>query len=115
MADNSNIITLNVGGTKYTTSINTLTKYPASMLGIMFAGNLPSTKDVDGAYFIDADGDMFIYVLNFLRRNQLSLPSEFQEYDRLLVEAEFFQIQPLIDHIQVSYQNNLNISLNKVV
>ena len=40
---------------------------------------------------------MFVYILSFLRRNQLCLPIDFQEHDRLLLEAEFFQIAPLID------------------
>ena len=50
--------------------------------------------------FIDGDGQMFRYILNFLRRNELLLPSDFREYDLLLAEAKLFQIQPIIDKIE---------------
>jgi len=32
------VVTLDVGGTKYRTTLSTLTKYPNSMLGVMFSG-----------------------------------------------------------------------------
>ena len=102
MEETLKIIKLNVGGTKYTTSLSTLVKYLDSMLGRMFDGQMTSTCDEEGSYFIDADGDMFQYILNFLRRNQLFLPEEFKEFQlkRLLTEAEFFLIEPLIDLIK---------------
>ena len=90
-------ISLNVGGVRYTTSMSTLTRYPDSMLGRMFCGDLPSTKDKEGAYFIDGDGQLFRFVLNFLRRNDLCLPQDFKELDLLKKEADFYQIQPLIE------------------
>ena len=34
------VIDLNVGGTRYSTSRSTLTKYPESMLGVMFSSNM---------------------------------------------------------------------------
>ena len=40
---------------------------------------------------------MFSYILNFLRRNQLCLPDDFQEHERLLLEAEYFKIDPLVE------------------
>ena len=49
-------ITLDVGGVRYKTSLMTLTRYPDSMLGRMFGGDIPSTTDQDGAFFIDRDG-----------------------------------------------------------
>ena len=100
MVEDTKIVHLDVGGTKYTTSLETLLKYSNSMLGLMFSGRIPSNRDKEGCYFIDADGDMFVYILNFLRRNQLCLPEAFQEYDRLLSEAEFFQIDVLVETIR---------------
>ena len=70
------------------------------MLGLMFSGRIPSTRDKQGKYFIDADGHMFVYILNFLRRNTLCLPDDFQEHDRLLLEAEYFQIEPMLELIR---------------
>ena len=61
------VVTLDVGGTKYRTTLSTLTKYPDSMLGAMFSGrhNLPQQED--GSYFIDRDGEVFKYILMYLR------------------------------------------------
>ena len=72
-------ISLNVGGVRYTTSLSTLTRYPDSMLGRMFGGNFPTATDKDGAYFIDGDGQLFRFVLNFLRRNELFSVGEWKK------------------------------------
>lgn len=95
----SELIHLNVGGTPYTTTRATLCRYPDSMLGAMFRGDIPSRLDLNGHYFIDRDGDIFKYILNFLRSSKLSLPNDFKDYDLLLTEADFFQIGPLIETV----------------
>lgn len=95
----SEIIHLNVGGTIYTTTRSTLSRYPDSMLGAMFRGDIPSRLDLNGHYFIDRDGEIFKYVLNFLRSTKLSLPNDFKDYDLLLSEADFYQIRPLIETV----------------
>ncbi|XP_077070539.1 BTB/POZ domain-containing protein KCTD6 [Siphateles boraxobius] len=89
-------VTLNVGGQLYTTSISTLQRYPDSMLGAMFRGDFPTTRDTQGNYFIDRDGTLFRYILNFLRTSELTLPVDFMETDLLRKEADFYQIEPLI-------------------
>jgi len=66
------------------------------MLGAMFAGNLPSAVDKDGCYFIDRDGEIFRYILQFLRSDELSLPKDFKEFSLLKHEIDFYQIEPLI-------------------
>lgn len=101
------MITLNVGGTIYTTSIETLTRYPDSMLGTMFktqhgnsgTGLDPSNKDEHGRFVIDRDGPTFRFVLNFLRESCLTLPEDFKELGLLRREAEFYQIGPLIEAV----------------
>ncbi len=103
----SKMITLNVGGKIYTTSIETLTRYPDSMLGTMFRaqhGNIggrldPSNKDEHGRFVIDRDGPMFRHVLNFLRESSLTLPEDFKELNLLRREADFYQIEPLIEAV----------------
>lgn len=94
------IITLNVGGHLYTTSLSTLTKYPDSMLGAMFSGRMPSAQDKNGYYFIDRDGVLFRYILNFLRTSALSLPDDFKEIDLIVKEAEFYQIKLLVELVK---------------
>lgn len=93
------IVVLSVGGVVFSTTKATLCRYPHSMLGIMFNGSMPTTKDENGRYFIDRDGNMFGYVLNFLRSSQLALPDDFKHFDQLTIEADFYQIEPLIQAI----------------
>ena len=62
-----NRIKLDVGGSRYTTSLTTLTTFPESMIGVMFSGRHELQLDEDGYYFIDRDGTHFGHILNFLR------------------------------------------------
>ncbi|ELU01521.1 hypothetical protein CAPTEDRAFT_154970 [Capitella teleta] len=93
------LLRLNVGGVSYTTTKATLSRFPNSMLGAMFNGSMPTTRDDSGSYFIDRDGHLFGYVLNFLRSSQLALPDNFSLIDQLSLEADFFQVEPLIQAI----------------
>ena len=54
-------IVLDVGGMHYSASRSTLTKYPESMLGVMFSGrhDLETMQCKDGSFFIDRDGTHF--------------------------------------------------------
>lgn len=54
-----NVISLNVGGYLFTTSLSTLQKYEDSMLAVMFSGRHEIVKDENGRYFIDRDGKYF--------------------------------------------------------
>ena len=93
-------IVLNVGGVRYTTSQSTLTSYPDTMLARMLTGSVPSKKDDSGAFFIDRDGLLFRHVLNFLRNDKLSLPHPFDDYESLRNEAEFYEIEPMIQALE---------------
>ncbi|KAK1168200.1 BTB/POZ domain-containing protein KCTD21-like [Acipenser oxyrinchus oxyrinchus] len=93
----SELVTLNVGGKLYTTSLATLTRYPDSMLGAMFSSTMPTKKDSHGNCFIDRDGKIFRHVLNFLRTSNLDLPDNYKEMKLLKREADFYQVQPLLE------------------
>ncbi|KAM4710503.1 BTB/POZ domain-containing protein KCTD8 [Discoglossus pictus] len=92
------VVELNVGGQVYVTKHSTLTSIPESTLYSMFSRNnvkeLP--RDNRARFFIDRDGFLFRYVLDFLRDKQLSLPDHFPEKERLLREAEYFQLNDLV-------------------
>ena len=60
-------IKLNVVGQHFTTSLQTLTKDPGSMLHAMFSGRFDTKPAEGGSYFIDRDGTHFRYILNYLR------------------------------------------------
>ena len=68
------IVKLNVGGHYFTTSLQTLTKDPNSMLAAMFSGKFEMEPRGDGAFFIDRDGTHFRFILNYLRTGKLTLP-----------------------------------------
>ncbi|XP_013139985.1 PREDICTED: BTB/POZ domain-containing protein kctd15 [Papilio polytes] len=97
---------IDVGGVIYTSSLETLTKYPESKLGRMFSGNVPVVLDtLKQHYFIDRDGGMFRHILNFLRNQMLLLPEDFQYYDLLMQEAQFFELHYMISALQ-QYKTN---------
>ena len=70
----SSTVKLNVGGQHFTTSVQTLTKDPNSMLAAMFSGRFDMKPSEDGSFFIDRDGTHFRFILNFLRTGKLTLP-----------------------------------------
>ncbi|XP_073672795.1 uncharacterized protein kctd1 isoform X1 [Garra rufa] len=87
---------IDVGGHMYTSSLATLTKYPESRIGRLFDGTEPIVLDsLKQHYFIDRDGHMFRYILNFLRTSKLLIPDDFKDYCLLYEEARYFQLQPL--------------------
>ncbi|XP_015275822.1 PREDICTED: BTB/POZ domain-containing protein KCTD11 [Gekko japonicus] len=93
-------VTLNVGGKFYSTTFETLTRFPDSMLGAMFRGPRPALTDSNGNYFIDRDGKTFRHILNFLRFGRLDLPEGYAELSLLRVEADFYQIRPLLEELR---------------
>ncbi|XP_069544147.1 uncharacterized protein [Brachyistius frenatus] len=92
---------IDVGGHVYTSSLATLTKYPDSRIGRLFDGTEPIVLDsLKQHYFIDRDGPMFRYILNFLRTSKLLVPDGFTEFSLLYEEASFFQLAPLQAELQ---------------
>jgi hypothetical protein len=119
MAADAPIVELNVGGIVYVTTLRTLTSQPDCLLADMFSSvarcqqypdKLPSissssssncthqlVKDSKGRYFIDRDGVLFRYVLDYLRNGgRLVLPECFHEHSRLRQEAEYFRLKGLL-------------------
>ncbi|KAG7191201.1 hypothetical protein KM043_013176 [Ampulex compressa] len=68
---------IDVGGTIYTSSLETLTKYPDSR-----------------------DGGMFRHILNFMRNSRLLIPENFADLDLLLEEARYFDIAPMCRQLE---------------
>eukprot|EP01129_Flabellula_baltica_P012236 TRINITY_DN5495_c0_g1_i1.p1 TRINITY_DN5495_c0_g1~~TRINITY_DN5495_c0_g1_i1.p1 ORF type:complete len:258 (+),score=34.00 TRINITY_DN5495_c0_g1_i1:27-800(+) len=92
LLNNNKIIELNVGGTIYATSLDTLTKYPDSMLGVMFTRHLEmAVTDRKGRYFIDRDGQVFGVILNYLRTESLVVPKD-MSLRSVVQEASFYGI-----------------------
>ncbi|XP_060903749.1 BTB/POZ domain-containing protein KCTD12b [Labrus mixtus] len=105
------IIELNVGGQVYITRYSTLTSVPDSLLWEMFSrkSNKGLARDTKGRFFVDRDGFLFRYILDYMRDQQLVLPDHFPERGRLQREAEFFNLPELVKLLapKLSKQNSL--------
>ncbi|CAJ0582429.1 unnamed protein product, partial [Mesorhabditis spiculigera] len=88
------IINLNVGGRRFSTSKHTLTWIPDSFFTCLVSGRIPTVKDEMGAIFIDRDPDVFRVILNYLRTKQVDLSSV--NVSTLKHEAQFFGLAPLV-------------------
>ncbi|KAI4325570.1 hypothetical protein MLD38_030955 [Melastoma candidum] len=99
-ADSSSIVRLNIGGKKFTTTVDTLTqREPDSMLAAMFSGRHTLCSDHEEGYiFVDRDGKHFRHILNWLRDGVVPTLSD-SEYAELLREAEYYQLLGLMDGI----------------
>ncbi|XP_077388448.1 BTB/POZ domain-containing protein KCTD12b [Festucalex cinctus] len=105
------IIELNVGGQVYITRYSTLTSVPDSLLWEMFSRKSAKglARDTKGRFFVDRDGFLFRYILDYMRDQQLVLPDHFPERGRLQREAEFFNLPELVKQLapKISKQNSL--------
>jgi len=90
----SEIVRLNVGGVRFSTSRETLTWIPDQFFSSMLSGRISTLKDEEGAIFIDRDPDMFRLVLSYLRTKDIDLKGI--DIRRLRHEAEFYGINPLV-------------------
>lgn len=95
---NANVVVLNVGGTKFTTTKTTLCGFTVNFFSAMFGGNFTPQPLDDGSFFIDRNGvyithislllckqltvsigDYFHYILEYLRDKDIALPTSQKE------------------------------------
>ena len=79
------------------------------MLHAMFSGRFDTKPAEDGSYFIDRDGTHFRYILNYLRTGQLIVPQDKTVCKELLVEAEFYQVEGIINDLRAGSFNDSSI------
>ncbi|KAL7879192.1 hypothetical protein AOLI_G00101660 [Acnodon oligacanthus] len=109
---------IDVGGHMYTSSLATLTKYPDSRnkveteretgreahslrISRLFNGTEPIVLDsLKQHYFIDRDGEIFRYILSFLRTCKLLLPDDFKDFHLLYEEARYYQLTPMVKELE---------------
>ena len=68
-----------------------------SMFHAMFSGRFDTKPAEDGSYFIDRDETHFRYILNYLLTAQLVVPEDKIVRKESLNEAEFYQVEGIID------------------
>jgi len=85
-------VILNVGGKKFETLLDTLRKYPNTMLGAMFSSSVAmAVPDENGEYFFDRDPKMFEVILNFYRHGKIIIPAN-RPAEMVKEELDFFGI-----------------------
>ncbi|KAM7427113.1 hypothetical protein ABFA07_021707 [Porites harrisoni] len=98
----SSPVHLNIGGHRFTTSLQTLRRDIDSMLATMFSGRHKLTQEPDGSYFVDRDGTHFRHILNYLRdgfRAEM-LPQDELSLRQIANEAHYFQLTDLVAGIE---------------
>ena len=99
-ATTSGMVTLNVGGVTYVTSVPTLLRSESSFFSKLFSGQYSQPVPHSGTIFIDRDGELFKYVLSFLRTGYLDMTRRGCGYSLTLLkslkrEFQFFDIDVL--------------------
>jgi hypothetical protein len=97
-------ISLNVGGKVFTTTELTLqSNGEPNYFNALISGRMEVMKDDNGAFFVDRDHTYFQHILNYLRDPRWTPEKENftkQDIQKLLFEAEFYQIISLVDMLK---------------
>ncbi|XP_028844728.1 BTB/POZ domain-containing protein KCTD2 [Denticeps clupeoides] len=102
-------VRLNVGGTYFVTTKQTLCREPKSFLYRLCQDDpdLDSDKDETGAYLIDRDPSYFGPILNYLRHGKLIINKNLAQ-EGVLEEAEFYNIASLVRLVKERIRDNEN-------
>ncbi|XP_064383119.1 uncharacterized protein LOC135331796 [Halichondria panicea] len=117
MTTTSGYVRLNIGGEIFATSKTTLLSAGESFFSSLLSERHESARDDTGAYFIDRSPKYFGSILHYLRTNNLELPSALNRQS-LQLEAEFYGIQKIVDHLkhlESDKQNAESIKKNAAV
>ncbi|XP_021934384.1 BTB/POZ domain-containing protein KCTD3 isoform X3 [Zootermopsis nevadensis] len=95
---NGDIVHLNVGGTRFSTSRHTLMWVPDSFFTALLSGRISSLRDEMGAIFIDRDPKLFATILNYLRTRDIDLSVDIRAFRH---EAEYYGIAPLVKRLML--------------
>lgn len=89
----SGILKLNVGGVHYATTVDTLRSCPNTFLDCVTSDGATVQLDSEGRLFIDRNGELFAYILDFLRTGTVVWPTDESKRNMLLAEIEFYGLQ----------------------
>ena len=97
------IVQLNVGGTRYDVSRDTLERCEGFMLASLISGHWKEGNS-DEPIFIDRSGLLFQYILDYLRNNKFHLPATVSR-DAVKDEFEYYGIAEGISGDAGKYTN----------
>lgn len=82
-------------------SIDTLCSKKGTVLGAMFGGKWEVKTDNNGSVFIDRDGTLYEYILNYLRdADEVVLPGDSEKRRKIAKEAEYLGLICLVEMLQ---------------
>eukprot|EP00929_Paragymnodinium_shiwhaense_P090276 TRINITY_DN50433_c0_g1_i1.p1 TRINITY_DN50433_c0_g1~~TRINITY_DN50433_c0_g1_i1.p1 ORF type:complete len:373 (+),score=23.39 TRINITY_DN50433_c0_g1_i1:84-1202(+) len=94
----SSAVVLNVGGKRFTTSLQTLRSCSSSYFGALFSGrHRIDLDDEDGSLFVDRSPKHFAFILEYLRNGKetpLRVETD-DDLDELRLEAEYYGLTHL--------------------
>jgi hypothetical protein len=107
---NAKVVKLNIGGTIFQTTYDTLTKYPDSYFAVRFNGNFTSELDESGAHFIDRKPGRFDIILDHLRGEDDEVQTAIKSLtpnDRatLIRDVGFYGIYSLMEQLTVIFDS----------
>ncbi|XP_017475811.1 PREDICTED: BTB/POZ domain-containing protein KCTD3 [Rhagoletis zephyria] len=91
------LVNLNVGGQRFSTSRQTLTWIPDTFFTALLSGRISSLRDETGAIFIDRDPALFSIILNYLRTKDIDIKN--CEIRALRHESEYYGLTPLVKRL----------------
>ncbi|KAI5630997.1 BTB/POZ domain-containing protein [Phthorimaea operculella] len=109
MSNYQEIVNLNIGGTRFSTSWHTLTWVPDTFFTALLSGRIPTVRDETGAIFIDRDPNLFGLILNFLRTRDIDLNDV--NIRALRHECDYFGITPLSRRLALCDEMNHSSSV----
>ncbi|CAJ0593525.1 unnamed protein product [Cylicocyclus nassatus] len=93
-------VVLNVGGTKFYTTVDTLRNSAAAENSIFVNMDL-----ANGEVFIDRDPTVFKYILNYLRDGRVIFPDDGLTTALMFQEAKFYGLGKLVGQISLKSKN----------
>ena len=97
----ANTVKLNIGGYKYEALKETLTKHE-SFFSLMINSPISSKTDSDGYIYIEQDGQVFNYILEYLKTGEIIFKTNEERLNfvkKISKENEFYQIPDIEDYV----------------
>lgn len=98
-------VELDVGGQRFATSLATLRSKPGNMLDAMFSGRHYIGEEEDGSVFLDRDGSLFGYILEYLRTGVVAVGEGDDRHllRQLKTEFDYFCIDVFEEEQEVAF------------
>ena len=127
MTSEKEIVELNVGGITFMTTLKTFQNVPDCHLSRtitkLLQNDTTNVSTLDAVvyhpdkrkFFIDRDGVLFRFILDFLRQPDLfSLPENFTEKNRLYQEARYYGLENLLSKLSTKPSTESKINSEKI-